>query len=116
MQRDFAMNSTLPPLVIPVDLAGELLGFHSRPRAYAAANSGAIPCLPGPGRKRVATAKLSEIVGRPITVEDIEAAEARLKPKREAVKRYSDEYRASRQALTGGGRVSRREPREVGGP
>ena len=93
------MNLQPVPLTIPVDLAGELLGFCSRPRAYAAAKAGVLPCLPGPGRKRVATAKLAELVGRDITLEDIEAAEERLKPKRDAVKRYQDDYRTSRQAL-----------------
>lgn len=92
--------TSLVPLTLPVDLAGELLDYGSRARAYAAAKAGVLPVLPGPGRKRVATAKLAELVGRPITVEDIEAAEARLKPKREAAKRYQDDYRASRQALS----------------
>ena len=90
------------PLTLPVDPAGELLGFCSRPRAYAAAKAGVLPTLPGPGRKRVATAKLTELVGRQITLEDIEAAETRLKPKREAAKRYQHAPRIFRiRALVG---------------
>jgi hypothetical protein len=86
------------PLVIPVDLAGELTG-RDRVAAYAAVKSGVFPVLPGPGRKRVPTAAIDQLVGRRITAADIRAAEARLEPKRAAFRRYQADYRAARTAV-----------------
>ena len=91
-------ENTEVPLVLTVDLAGELLGLE-RARAYAAARTGVIPTLPGPGRRRVPTARLEMMVGRRLTVADIEAAERRLRPKREASLKYQREYREARKVV-----------------
>ena len=88
-----------PPLTVPIDLAGALLGLD-RQAAYREVKSGAIPVLPGfAGRARVPLTGLEKLVGRPITVEDIDAAKARLLPKREGFLRYQHEYRRTKAAL-----------------
>lgn len=84
------------PLVLPVDLAGELLGL-ARGAAYRYVE-GAGLALPGPGRKRVPTARLELLLGRKLTSEDVQAARARLQPKRDALQRYSADYHAARRA------------------
>jgi hypothetical protein len=94
-------NPSPTPLTVRVDLAGELLGYSGRAASYGAVEAGVIPILPGPGRKRVPVARLEALVGRPITVADVEAAEARLKPSREKFLKYQAEYREARKALAG---------------
>jgi hypothetical protein len=98
----FEMEPRVPPLTIPIELAGELLGC-SRPAAYGAAKAGFIPIIPGPGRKKVPVAKLEELVGRRITCDDLDAAHARLAPKRRVFIDYQRRYREARQALTATG-------------
>lgn len=83
------------PLVVSVQEAGELLG-QNYASAYAAARSGALPTLPGPGRKKVPTAALERLCGRRITAADIEAARSRLAPKRDRLLAYQRDYRAAR--------------------
>jgi hypothetical protein len=87
------------PLTLQVDLAGELLGYSNVNASYAAVNAGVIPTLPGPGRKKVPTAALERLVGRPITAADIDAAKARLEPKRAERLAYGTDYRNSRARL-----------------
>ena len=100
------MSIAVVPLILTVELAGEMLGV-GRGGAYAAVKSGALPVLPGPGRKKVPTAAIERLCGRRITVEDIETAQERLAPKRAVLLKYQAEYRAERAALknkrSGGG-------------
>lgn len=109
MQEDFVIRPEAVPLVLPVDLAGELIGSH-RAAAYAAVRSGALPVLPGPGRLKVPTAAIERLCGRRITAEDIEAARARLNPKRAVLLKYQASYRAGRAAITA------KKINRVGGP
>lgn len=89
-------NELPPPLTVPIDLAGALLGL-SRLAAYREVKAGAIPVLPGfAGRARVPLAGLEKLVGRTITAADIEAAKARLGPEREAFLRYQHDYRQAK--------------------
>ena len=94
------MNAKQPPLTLPVDLAGELVGA-SRQVGYRMVKAGTLPVLPGPGRKKVPTAAVERLVGRTITMQDIEAAKARLEPKREAFLTYQADYRRSKLAMVG---------------
>jgi hypothetical protein len=88
-----------PPLTVPIDLAGALLGMD-RQAAYREVKAGAIPVLSGfAGRARVPLAALETLVGRIITAADIEAAKARLLPKREGYLRYQHDYRRTKAAL-----------------
>jgi hypothetical protein len=89
------MSTTYVPLVISVELAGELLGV-GRGAAYLLAQTGLIPTLPGRGRKKVVVAKLEAVLGRPLTADDIAQAEIRLAPKHSALLRYQAEYREAR--------------------
>jgi len=81
-----------------VEVAGDLIGL-GRQAAYAAAKSGAIPTLPGPGKLRVPVARLEGLIGRRLTAADIRAAEARIAPRRDAMLKYQRDYRAARNAL-----------------
>jgi len=61
------------PALIEIPVAARLLGL-SRPAAYRRARDGSLPLFSGAGRKKVVVAKLSEMIGRTITAEEIEAA------------------------------------------
>jgi hypothetical protein len=96
------MSATPPPLAVPIDLAGALLRID-RQAAYRAAKSGALPVLPGFGRRKVPVAALETLVGKSITSADIEAARAWLEPRRNAFARYQQDYREARKALAPAG-------------
>jgi hypothetical protein len=83
------------PLTLPLDLAGALLGM-TRATAYARAQSGTIPTLPGPGRKRVPTAKLEALLGRPLNGSDITNAARKLAPDKQKFLAYQREYREAK--------------------
>jgi hypothetical protein len=87
------------PLTVPIDVAGELIGVP-RQTAYRMAKAGALPVMPGPGRSKVPTAKLSALLGVEITAAHIEDARARLAPKRAALLDYQASYRRERATLT----------------
>ncbi|HEV2562358.1 MAG TPA: hypothetical protein VGT78_09480 [Rhizomicrobium sp.] len=86
------------PLILPVDLAGAILGIN-RAAAYAMAKRGDLPVLPGGGRRKVPTAGLERLVGRQLEPADILAAERKLAPEREALRHYGSRYRAARTLL-----------------
>ena len=91
-------DATLIPLVLPVDLAGAVLGV-GRAAAYAMAKRGDLPVVPGGGRRKVPTAALEGLVGRRLEAADIAAAEAKITPERETLRDYGVKYRAERAAL-----------------
>jgi len=67
------VSTSTPPALIPVSVAARLLHL-SRPVAYRRARDGSLPLFSGGGRKKVIVAKLSDMIGRAITAEEIEAA------------------------------------------
>jgi len=90
-----------PPLVVPLPVGGALLGYTTLQSIYAAAASGHIPVLPAVGRKRCSVARLSELLGCPITAVDIAAAEAAIEPACETNRASTRAARIKRDAKAG---------------
>jgi len=63
-------GATVPTLLTLWPQAARVLGL-SRQAVYRAATRGDLPLWPHAGRRKVITARLSEQIGRPITLEDI---------------------------------------------
>jgi len=63
------------PVGLPVKVAAKIMGM-TLPTAYRRVADGSLPLIPCGGRKRVPVAKLAELIGRPITAEEIAAAQA----------------------------------------
>ena len=70
-----SITEPIPPL-IDVPTAGRLLGL-SRQAIYRRAKDGSLPILKIAGRKKVVVARLAEMIGRPISVAEIENAKKR---------------------------------------
>ena len=69
MTNEQAPAGAIPSLLPLWPEVARVLGM-SRQSIYRAAAAGTLPLWPGPGRKRVITAKLAEQIGRPITPAD----------------------------------------------
>lgn len=68
-----SLESEMPPL-LDVEIAGAAIGL-SRQQSYIAAGLGALPIVRlGHRRMGVQTARLGDVIGRPITNADIERA------------------------------------------
>jgi hypothetical protein len=92
------LEQDIGPLVVNVEVAGELLGL-GRQAAYAAAKAGALPVLPGPGKLRIPVARLETLLGRRLTAADIRAAESRIAPRRDAMLKYQRQYHSAKKAV-----------------
>ena len=89
---------SVPPVVARVDVSCEITGdtLQTFYRRIARGDVDVLGGPDGPGEKRVTVASLERLVGRRLTYQDFQAAEALASAKRERRKAYFKQYHQTR--------------------